>query len=110
MVERPEEYHWSSYGSNAWGDEHWLKPHEEYRRLGRNSEERCHAYREIFRQQFSVDDLHVFRKATHYSQPVGDERFRQQIEKKYMITLGRLARGRPRKGGGCSKLCVSPMS
>jgi putative transposase len=34
MVERPEEYRWSSYGINAWGDAGWLQPHEEYSRLG----------------------------------------------------------------------------
>ena len=26
MVRRPEEYRWSSYGANAWGDHQWLAP------------------------------------------------------------------------------------
>ncbi len=34
MVARPDEYRWSSYGCNAWGDAGWLRPHEEYTRLG----------------------------------------------------------------------------
>ncbi len=97
MVKRPEQYLWSSYGVNAWGDTGWLTPHDEYLRLGPNIQERAHAYRELFRHQISEEDLHLIRKATHYCQPVGDDRFREQIEKKYGIKLGQMKRGRPRK-------------
>ncbi len=41
--------------------------------------------------------VHLVRKAAHYCQPIGDDRFRQQIETKYGITLGQMQRGRPRK-------------
>jgi putative transposase len=98
MVRRPEEYRWSSYGINAWGDRSWLTPHEEYRRLGRTGTERGYAYRELFKTQLSEEDLHLVRKAAHYCQPVGDDRFRQQIETRYGVQLGQMARGRPRKG------------
>ena len=37
------------------------------------------------------------REATHYCQPVGDDRFRQQIEQQYGIKLGQMKRGRPVK-------------
>jgi putative transposase len=97
MVARPEEYRWSSYGVNAWGDASWLVPHEEYLRLGQTRDARCHAYRELFKYQVSEADLHCIRKAAHYCQPVGDDRFRQQIEKKYGIKLGQAKRGRPKK-------------
>ena len=100
MVARPEEYCWSSYGVNAWGDKHWLTSHREYSQLGRTIEERCFAYRELLRYQLSEQDLHLIRKAAHYSQPVGDDRFRQMIEEKYGIKLGRSERGRPRKDMG----------
>jgi putative transposase len=96
MVERPEEYCWSSYGANAWGDTNWLTPHEEYLRLGKTVEERCHAYRELFKYQLSDQELHDFRKAAYYCQPVGDDRFREQIETQYGLKLGQMARGRPR--------------
>lgn len=95
MVERPEEYKWSSYGTNAWGDVNGLSPHEEYWQLGRDTKERCHTYRELFKHQLSEENLHLFRKAAHYSQPVGDDRFRQQIEQQYGIKLGQMRRGRP---------------
>lgn len=97
MVRRPEEYCWSSYAGNAWGDAHWISPHMEYRRLGVNQVERRHAYRELFRHQLNSEDLHLFKQAVQYSQPVGDDIFRQQIEQRYGIELGRMERGRPRK-------------
>lgn len=97
MVGRPEEYRWSSYGANAWGDFSWLRPHDEYLKLGHDAAERTHAYREIFRNHLSEKDLHLIRKAAHCCQPVGDDRFRRQIEEKYGISLGHKQRGRPCK-------------
>ncbi len=95
MVLRPEEYRWSSYGSNGWGDLGWLTPHDEYQRLGWSLEQRCYTYRELFKHQLSEQDLHLIRKAAHYCQPVGDDRFRESIEKQYGIKLGQMGRGRP---------------
>ena len=97
MVERPEEYRWSSYGTNAWGDKCWLTPHDEYLRLGNSPEARQAAYRGLFRYQLSEVDLNHIRKAEHYCQPVGDDRFRKQIEEKYGVKAGRMKRGRPYK-------------
>ena len=44
-----------------------------------------------------MSDIHLIRKATHYSHPVGDDRFKQEIERKYNIKIGQAKRGRPRK-------------
>ena len=98
MVERPEVYRWSSYGFNAYGDAGWLWRHKQYLSLGTSRDVRCHAYRELFRAHLDVEDLHLIRQAAHYCQPVGDDRFRQQIEQRYGIRLGQMRRGRPRKG------------
>lgn len=95
MVARLDEYRWSSYGVNAWSDPSWLVSHTEYLRLGSDSDTRAHAYRELFRHQLSEADLHLIRKAAHYCPPVGDDRFRRQIEEKYGIKLGQMKRGRP---------------
>lgn len=81
---------------HAWSDPGGLTAHEEYLRLGRSPEVRCHAYRELFRHPLSEADLHSIRKSAHYCQPVGDDRFRQPIEEKYGIRLGQMKRGRPR--------------
>lgn len=97
MVTRPEAYRWSSYGATAWGDATWLTPHVEYRRLGTTPEARCYAYRELFKTQVANEDLHVIREAAHYCQPVGEDRFREALARKYGIRVGRMARGRPRK-------------
>ncbi len=97
MVGRPEEYRWSSYGVNAWGDPGWLTQHNEYHRLGVTSDVRRHAYRDLFKQRLNDDDLNLFRKAAHYCQPVADDRFRKQIEEKYGLSIGQMKRGRPAK-------------
>ncbi|MBI5462305.1 MAG: transposase [Gammaproteobacteria bacterium] len=59
--------------------------------------ERGYTYRELFRYQLSEADLHLIRKAAHYCQPVGDDRFRLQIESRYGIQSGQMHRGRPRR-------------
>jgi len=101
VVERPEAYKWSSYGTSAGEDESgnqsWLKFHDEYYQLGTTLSERQTAYRELFKHPVKEVDLDFIRKAAHYCQPVGSDRFRQFIEEKYDIKLGQLRRGRPRK-------------
>ncbi len=97
MVTKPEEYYWSSYGSNAWGDKSWITPHSEYILLGQTHEERCYNYRELFKCHIDADDIHRIRQATRYCQPVGDDRFKEAIERKYGLKLGHAKRGRPRK-------------
>ena len=98
MVRRPEEYLWSSYRSNAWGDtQSWMTPHEQYLKLGADESERCHAYRELFRAQLSEEDLHAFRSAAHYSVPLGTDRFAEQIKQVTGKNIGYASRGRPKK-------------
>ena len=95
MVKRPEEYQWSSYQTNAWGDDSWLVLHDEYKRLGKTKEQRCQNYRSLFKHNLDDSDLSLIRKAAHYCQSVGDDRFKEAIEKKYGISLGQSHRGRP---------------
>lgn len=97
MVKHPEEYKWSSYGINGWGDSSFITPHDEYLKLGNNIDVRLFAYRELFKHQLSEYDLHAIREAAHYCQPVGNDRFKQFIEQKYGIKMGKIGRGRPRR-------------
>jgi putative transposase len=97
MVKQPEEYQWSSYGTNGWGDRSWLTPHQEYRRLGRGPNQRCASYRELFTNHVSDQDLSLIRKASHFCQPVSDDRFRILIEEKYGLRSGYMKHGRPRR-------------
>ena len=76
MVARPEEYRWSSYGANAWGDSTWLRPNAQYRGLGVTTSERAHAYRALFRTHVPDEDLHLIRKAAHYPPAVSPSAMR----------------------------------
>jgi len=95
MVKQPEEYRWSSYQTNAWGDESWLALHEEYKRLGKTKEQRYQNYRVLFENHLDDSDLSLICNAAHYCQPDSDDRFKEAIENKYGIRLGQSRRGRP---------------
>ena len=97
MVVLPEEYKWSSYRANAWGDENWLRPHVEYFGLKLNRIDPCRAYRDLFKNQLAGEDLYLIRKAAHYCQPVGSDRFRRKNEEMYGIKHGQMKQGRPKK-------------
>ena len=97
MVNSPEEYVWSSYGANAWGDQSWLSPHKEYLALGSERTERLLNYRQLFQEKLGEPDLERIRKAAYYCQPVGNDRFRKMIEEKYGLKPGYIKRGRPGK-------------
>ena len=97
IVSKPEEYKWSSYMVNAWGRDSALVHHDEYLKLDKNKETRCFAYRELFKYQLSEHDIHMIEKAGEYCHPVGDDRFKMEIEENYGIKLGEMSRGRPKK-------------
>lgn len=97
MVTRPEEYPWSSYRSNGLAEVNPLiRPHNCYFTLGHKLEERCHAYRALFRHQIPDEDIHAIRKASQRNFPLGNDRFKQEIEKNLQRQIGRLKRGRPK--------------
>jgi len=97
MVEKPEQYRWSSYLVNAWAKKSRLIYHDEYLKLGSSHEERGHAYRSLFMNRLPDHDVHLIENASIYSYPVGDDRFRENIEKQYGINLGQASIGRPKK-------------
>jgi putative transposase len=96
MVDKPEQYRWSSYIVNAWTKESLISPHHEYLQLGSEREKRCYAYRELFRHQIPEQDIHLIENACEFSHPVSDEHFKQTIEQQYGIRLGQASRGRPK--------------
>ncbi|VAW53996.1 hypothetical protein MNBD_GAMMA07-1599 [hydrothermal vent metagenome] len=44
-----------------------------------------------------IKDIHLIRKATHYCHPLGDDRFKKEIEREYAVMLGQAKRDRPKK-------------
>jgi putative transposase len=97
MVETPGEYRWSSYHANASGGASvMVKAHQTYLRLGTTKEERAYAYRELFRTALAPAQVHELRAAVQTGTPVGNDRFREQIEQTLERTVGQSRRGRPR--------------
>ena len=92
MVSRPQEYLWTSYHRNAWGEK---DSHAAYLDLGKDQAARCSSYRELFRQALSAEDMLSIRQAAHYSMPLGSDKFLEQIECKTGRSIGYAGRGRP---------------
>lgn len=96
IVDRPEDYAWTSNHYNAWGEQDPLvSMHETYLALGHDQESRCANYRKLFNEPLAVDDREAIRKASHSSLPLGSEEFIEQIETRSGRRIGYAHRGRP---------------
>lgn len=83
MVTHPSEYPWSSYHHNALGQpSQLLAPHMEYESLGKSDEERQAAYRQLFKHRISEHSITAIREATNKAWVLGNDRFKQRIQKK----------------------------
>jgi putative transposase len=88
MVRRPQDYRWTSYHANGLGKANaLLTPQDEYRRLGKNDEERQEACRALCKTHIEPARIDEIRDATNGNFALGGKRFQQQIES----TLGRRA-------------------
>ena len=82
MVSAPEEYAWSSYQANGVGETIKLwTPHPIYQQLGTTRQERLKAYRELFRGHLDPALINQIRQATNKGMALGNDRFRDEIEK-----------------------------
>jgi putative transposase len=96
MVPHPGDYRWSSYGANAWGKrDELVSPHALYLALGADAAMRRACYRELFATHLSRDVVHQIQTALDFSMPLGNDRFRQQIERELGRSIGQAKRGRP---------------
>ncbi|QFY43911.1 transposase [Candidatus Methylospira mobilis] len=97
MVGRPAQYRWSSYAANAQGiGNAILSAHSEYMVLGCSPEERCSAYRSLFDRAPAADELELLRSALQTGTPMGNEKFKAEVEATLGIKVGFACRGRPR--------------
>jgi putative transposase len=72
MVRRPEEYRWSSYAANAFGDTAArVTPHETYLELGRDPTTRQAAYRALCQSELHDDTLDAIRRSIGRGRPLG---------------------------------------
>ena len=86
MVSDPAAYRWTSYRWHALGESNALiTDHELYEGIAREAGDRQAAYRALFRAHLDDEAIDDIRKALNGGQPLGNERFREQVE----VALGR---------------------
>lgn len=98
MVSHPSEYPWSSYHYNAIGQPNELiTPHIEYIRLDKAAESRQAAYRQLFKHRIPESGLQEIREATNKAWVLGNDRFKQRIQKQLARRVEPNAKGGDRK-------------
>jgi len=95
MVTDPADYSWSSYRAHALGKQPAMwKPHDEYMALGSTRESRQAVYRQLVAQEMSGDVVTEIRDALNTGLVLGNDRFREQIQKLTGVRQQHLKRGR----------------
>jgi len=93
MVRDPADYRWTSYRANGLGrSDRLLTPHAVYAGLGHDDLARQAAYRELFRHELDREVVSDIRRALDRGNPLGNQRFREALER----ALGRACLARPR--------------
>ena len=81
MVVEPGAYRWSSYGHNVLGrGDRVVSEHEAYIGLGRAAGIRQATYRQLLGEALSEEELGQIRSATQLGWPMGNDRFKAEIE------------------------------
>ena len=98
IVKLPEDYHWSSFRTNAFArPDSLISPHEQWLLLGSNGPARCKAYRELFKESLCSTQIDTIRRTNIKGLPLGSNRFREEIESQLQVKLGTGRIGRPSK-------------
>jgi putative transposase len=96
MVNKPIDYMWSSFAANATGKVNQVvTSHDLYKALGDQPETRHAAYRELFRHTLDSESVHAIRATVQTGTPLGNDRFREQVEIALGCKTGQARRGRP---------------
>jgi putative transposase len=98
MVADPSEYRWSSHAANARGEDcALLTPHAAFVALGPTLQARIDAYRELFRDALSDDDVGQIRAYIQQQRALGSDRFQAMVERKLGRCAAVRAAHRPRR-------------
>ena len=98
MTKAPDQYRWSSYRFNALGKrDKLITPHELYLGMGKTDIIRLEAYRDLFKAHVDDNVINDFRDALQTGTPLGNDFFREKIERKLKSKVGQARRGRPSK-------------
>lgn len=96
VASSPENYHWSSFRSNALGRQSsMLTPHSAYCALGASTQECCAAYLALFASALDAEDVQALRRHTQQRAAWGTERFQQEIAAMLGRPVAAVPRGRP---------------
>ena len=96
MVRHPADYRWSSYRVNGQGEySRLVRPHTLYEAIDPDPMQRLRAYRSLFEHQLDEADIQAIREAAQFCVPLGNDRFKQQIEAALGHSTGYAKRGRP---------------
>lgn len=108
IVERPEDFPWSSFRANAMGEGDGLvRPHGIYQGLGPTRRRRAQMYAEMFRESLPDEQLARIRDACQHGWALGGPAFRAGVDASGR-RAARLPMGRPR--GGRPKVESDPTS
>ena len=98
MVSHPQDYPWSSYHANAEGKNiKLIRSHPVYQALGKSKTERLDAYKALFKAHIPDDEIKTIRRAWETGTPLGNDYFKEKIERKLQCKIGQDRRGRPSK-------------
>jgi len=97
LVDKPGDYHWSSYAHNARRkSDQMISSAREYQRLGGDDKERAKAYRNLFKQKISDAQSQEITDATLKGWVLGGARFARKIETLSGRRTTQLPKGRPK--------------
>ncbi|OBT07011.1 transposase [Shewanella sp. UCD-FRSSP16_17] len=98
MVNDPAEYQWSSYQINALGkDSQLCTPHDVYLAIHQQAETRQSSYRDMFKHHLNTTLIEDIRQATNKGMAIGNDRFKEEIEKLTGNSMKPKKMGRPIK-------------
>jgi len=98
LVDKPQDYPWSSYAHNALGQtDEMISAAREYQQLGDSDSARNKAYRQLFRQKLDPRQVEEITESALKGWVLGDSRFARKIEKLSGRRATPLPKGRPRK-------------
>ena len=98
MVEKPDEYRWSSYRANAYGASNpLLTPHTLYLSLGKDRKQCAKRYRQSFKDVLNDQLINDIRATVQTGTPLGNDRFKAKVEQLLGVKVGQPRRGRPKK-------------
>ncbi|NOX77149.1 MAG: transposase [Gammaproteobacteria bacterium] len=96
MVRSPSYYRWSSYRYNAQGKKgDIVTEHALYTVMGKTRVLRCKNYKSLFKSHIDDELLKSIHAAWQTGTPLGNDDFREKIERKLKTKIGQARRGRP---------------